>query len=303
MTSKNLSIRPFEWSDFNALVHLVAQLTHVRPGLRSDLRETMLRHYGRPGVNLERDCLLAWDRVYPVGYLFMAAEPEIQRGVLTGGVHPRHRRQGIGSKLIQELHAEAHLRGFRVLHSEISPSATSSKFLLRSSGFSLVRKHWRMFLECPQATHLPLPEGYQIRQMKSHQVESLTELQNKAFTGSWGFCPNTSEEIHYSIYNLPIARADTVLMLQNSSTPMGYCWTQYRTASEPGIIQMVGISPEAQGCGLGTSIVNAGVNHLLKQGATAVTLSVDSANPAAIRVYKRLGFRFRTITHWYESLI
>lgn len=46
-----------------------------------------------------------------------------------------------------------------------------------------------------------------------------------------------------------------------------------------------------RGCGLGVELMEAVFNELQKRGAEDVTLHVALANPAAIRLYEKLGMR------------
>ncbi|MCH7605841.1 MAG: hypothetical protein IH962_01685, partial [Chloroflexi bacterium] len=41
------------------------------------------------------------------------------------------------------------------------------------------------------------PTGFSIRSFQPGDAATLTQIQNEAFTGTWGFAPNTIDQIEY----------------------------------------------------------------------------------------------------------
>ncbi len=71
---------------------------------------------------------------------------------------------------------------------------------------------------------------------------------------------------------------------------MGYCWTKLHPG-EVGEIYIIGVVPGAQGRGLGTSLVVAGLKDLgERQGAKEAVLYVAEEDPRAVAMYRKLGF-------------
>ncbi|MDO5634502.1 MAG: mycothiol synthase [Micrococcus sp.] len=70
---------------------------------------------------------------------------------------------------------------------------------------------------------------------------------------------------------------------------LGYHWTKVATPTQ-GEVYAVGISPAAQGRGLGRALTLAGLLHLRQVGVDEVTLYVDGENTAAVALYEKLGF-------------
>jgi mycothiol synthase len=86
---------------------------------------------------------------------------------------------------------------------------------------------------------------------------------------------------------------------------VGFHWTKVHpaTAAEPalGEVYVVGVDPAEQGNGLGRALTAAGLRHLAQdRGLATVLLYVDADNPAAIRVYERVGFTIHEVDLMYQ---
>ncbi len=75
----------------------------------------------------------------------------------------------------------------------------------------------------------------------------------------------------------------------------GYCGTVQgvRERSGMGAIQNLGITPPHRGRGLGAALLLQALLGFLRAGLGRATLEVTAQNDAAIRLYRRLGFRRR----------
>lgn len=61
--------------------------------------------------------------------------------------------------------------------------------------------------------------------------------------------------------------------------------------SRLGLIQNVGVVPEARGLGLGSALLVQAMQGFYARGAVKVSLEVTAVNAPAIKVYRRVGFR------------
>jgi mycothiol synthase len=75
---------------------------------------------------------------------------------------------------------------------------------------------------------------------------------------------------------------------------LGFHWTKVHgtrvTDGAYGEVYVVGVSPAAQGSGLGRRLTLTGLEHLASLGLGEVILYVEAENAPAVAVYSRLGF-------------
>jgi mycothiol synthase len=72
---------------------------------------------------------------------------------------------------------------------------------------------------------------------------------------------------------------------------VGFHWTKVHDEEPPyGEVYVVGVSPHAQGGGLGRRLTLTGLHHLAARGLSEVVLYVEADNAPAVAVYRWLGF-------------
>jgi mycothiol synthase len=70
---------------------------------------------------------------------------------------------------------------------------------------------------------------------------------------------------------------------------LGFHWTKVH-ADGAGEVYVLGVSPAAQGLGLGNGLLVRGLRHLAGRGCPRAQLYVDGDNTGAMRLYERSGF-------------
>jgi mycothiol synthase len=80
------------------------------------------------------------------------------------------------------------------------------------------------------------------------------------------------------------------LLAEREGVLLGYHWTKVHPDGA-GEVYVLGVSPSAQGLGLGSALLVRGLRHLAGAGCPEALLYVDGDNPGALRLYERAGFR------------
>ena len=76
--------------------------------------------------------------------------------------------------------------------------------------------------------------------------------------------------------------------------PFGACATvQGLRDKYQGAIQNLGVTPHHRGQGIGSALVLQALHGFRREGLGRAVLEVTAQNDSAVRLYRRLGFRFR----------
>ena len=296
-----MKVRNFTWADLSSLVDLVSLVRESEGDARTVSAESLKEELGRPGLVPEENCTLFEDSEGLKAYSVIFPEPRIGRAVLETGIHPSSVEQGLRRLIIESAIARADALGASLLHI-CAPSSDSWGPLLEGAGFSLHREYWLMRWQAAEVPSLMVPEGFAVTSMQPGEEERLTRVQNASFEGSWGFCPNTVEEVAYSV-SMAMTSPEGIFFLNRGEDTAGHCWTYLFGAPDRtfGVIGMIGIDPAFRGQGLSKPILLAGMNYLHSKGANYIVLDVDAQNAPGIKLYNSVGFQKSMDLHWFEA--
>ena len=227
------------------------------------------------------------------GFAAVVEEPD-GTGVVEIAVHPSYRNQGVADRLVGALQDR---RGFTGLKAWSHGNHEAAADLAARYGYVPVRELWKMRLTTA-AADLPdvvLPDGVTIRTFVPGQDEDAWLAANRA---AFAHHPEqgslTRADLDARMAESWFDPAGFLLAVDGDGRLLGYHWTKVhpRHGAHPAIgeIYVVGITPEAQGSGLGKALTVAGIKHLQALGLHAVMLYVDADNAPAVALYRRLGF-------------
>jgi len=307
MAGGSYIIRNYSPDDFDKYLQLHVESEQLEPSRRFITARGLSDDLGRPNFAPQTDLFVAEFNGKLVGYLNITLEQEIQRALLDGLVHPLHRRKGIATGLLSSGLQRVSESGIKSAQVSVSETNSSARGLLNHFAFTFIRCFFKMRLDI---NSVKLPTARQSapdsRRLKQGEENLLAEIQNRCFADTWGFNPNTTEEIAYRL-NMHGRSPEDVILIYLEDKPVGYCWIIIDTEENAkrkrnrGLIHMLGVDPDYRKQEIGKAILLNGLEDLKKKGVDIVELTLDSENPAACSLYESVGFEVYAKTEWYEK--
>ncbi|TES88489.1 MAG: GNAT family N-acetyltransferase [Dehalococcoidia bacterium] len=309
MSQPTCKIRNYQTSDFDGYVNLHIETARLdRSGCYTS-REMLRENLQRPAYNPKKDLFIAEASGKIVGFLNITPELIIRRVLLDCLVHPEYRRKGLAKQLLEPAIRRARELRTTMIHVSVPEKNSTAREVLSRLGFSVVRQFLEMSL--PLSNLKPSDTSskeFVLRHLQRGEEGMLAEVQNRCFADTWGFNPNTPEEIAYSL-SLSNASAEDVVLAYDGERPAGYCWTKIngekntKTGGEKGRILMLGVDPDYRDKGIGKLTLEAGLSYLKDKGVRVVELTVDSENQPACSLYRAAGFEVQARSLWYEKQV
>ena len=308
MSNPAYTIRHYQPKDFDKYVLLNTEAAKLEPTGRCISPQVIAEHLGRPNYSPEQDLFIAEIAGNVVGYMDIRPELTIGRVILDCWVHPEHRRRGLATRLLNYSTHRAKELGTRVAHVNIMEDNAVAQRVLSRLGFSLVRRFVKLRLDITDVRWSDINRvALGCRYLQRGEEDKLTQIQNRAFAGHWGYNPNTMEEITYRT-NLSNCSPEDVVLACDGDKIVGYCWIGIAceggaTSERRGRIFMLGVDPDYRGKEIGKRVLLAGLARLKSKSLQVAELTVDSENKAACALYKSIGFKVQTSSFWYEKVI
>ena len=307
MDHMDTSIRNYRIEDRESLVRFWTDVVKMQETPGPSLIRELIDNLDRPNHFPEKNLFITESMGNITGHIDVFPELEIGRVVVQCIVHPEHRKKGIAEKLVERAMERAVELKAKVAHANISQDDKTGKRLFSKMGFRFVRRYLELRLDLSKVRLSQIKRNdFPCRPMNPGEEEKLTRLQNKSFTDTWGFNPNTKEDIIYRIH-LPTASFKDVMLCLDGVEPIGYCWSKIYDEKDKsldetrGRINMLGVDPDYRGKGLGKKVLLKGLVQLKSRGVRIVVLTVDNENKVARALYQSVGFKVMSSSLWYQK--
>jgi mycothiol synthase len=261
----------------------------------------------KPAYRVDQDLFFAEVEDAIAGFINVIPELGINRAVLDYAVDPSLDLKSVLTALMEPARQRAKQVGAALAHVGIAALETEPAAVILSLGFKPVRRFCDLQLNLSE-TDLEGADriDWEYRYFKDSDIQLLSDIQNRCFSGEWGYNPNTVEDTDWQLKVRNNYPQDVILALDKGEV-MGYCWTESECGLEPatglhkGRVYMLGVDRRYRGKGLGKQLLGAGLLHLKNQGRELIEITVDTQNSVAIALYKRLGFKICRETIYYEK--
>lgn len=301
--------RPLITGDAKAAADLLNAMETVDKIGENFDEEDALQELTDPYADLERASLAAFDGDVMIGYMKATYKPsaeEVHRVVVDGGVHPDHRRQGIGAILLKaglaaakESHALHHPTLGLVVEARRGEHIAGVAELFRSQGFAPVRYDQHMEHPLGDAIHAAsIPDGLRIEPWSEQNDEEFRLIHNEAFKDHGGSSPMPVDAWKNKITNHTFRPGVSFLLRDVANgAPAGMLMTMYwgadtvATGVRDAHFMLIGTVREYRKRGVASALIGHALRAAADQGYDRASLSVDSANPSgAFGVYEKAGF-------------
>jgi len=308
MSNSPYIIRNYQPEDFDRYVLLNVEAEKVETIGRCISPQVIAERLGQPNYSPEQDLFIVELDGGIVGFIDVTSELNIGRVILNCWVRPEYRRRGLATKLFSYAINRAKKLRAKVAHVNIVENNVGAQRLLSRLDFGLVRRFLELRLDIADV-HWPdiNQAALECRYLQRGEEDKLAQIQNRAFAGTWGYNPDTVEEVTYQTNRKARSLEDVVLTCDGDKV-VGYCWTgitcEGRAVNErKGRIFMLGVDPDYRGRGVGKRVLLAGLARLKSKALQVAELTVDGENKVAYALYESVGFKIRASSFWYEKVI
>ena len=293
-TVPGLSWRSLQQDDVAAITALATACLETNGGLPLGAADTYIQeHYlpALPGTSI--GAFEANGRLVACGAIQATHTPDDYRATIVGQVHPRCRKRGIGTLLLEWSIAEAS----RLL--SISPPNRPHVMLVATESLSagavdLFEQHGfkQLFAEDVMRRNLdtplpdaPVPPDIRFATWTPALASEFFAVYQAAFRERPGF-PNWSQDewVDWLGTENDDFRAKLSLLAYHDDVPVGFV-----VCAEGWIVQL-GVLPEWRKRGIGSALMIEVLKRFCSADTDHVLLDVNVNNPSAARLYERLGF-------------
>ncbi len=305
-----LLIRPVTLADASALNELLAAAEVVDGTGEHYNLDDVLEDLANPMIDPARDWILVEQDGVVVAHSRLLPRAPADGSVsvaLDGTVHPEHRRQGIGSRvlplMVERARNYVRERGAdlrAVVTAEALTDNTDVASVLGRSGMLPDRWSFAMRADLTGEGAAPpvLPSGYTLHTWEAAGHDELRDVHNRAFPSHPGFTPWNEEMWHQWVAGSRNHRPALSLVARGPEDTIAsyvhiaeYDAVTEATGVREAYVAKVGTLEEHRRHGLAGALLQITLERCREDGFDRAALDVDSANPTgALGLYERVGF-------------
>jgi mycothiol synthase len=311
------SWRPIEPGDVSEWTALVAAIQAADGGSEYFSEQDQLELFDDPSHDFPRGSVAVLDGSVMAGFCLLmkrsAADPvHVMRH--WGGVHPRYRRRGLGSELLEWAEKAAvpiHEDAFGGHPLSLSGFCMPGNDLLESHGYQPVRWMHEMTIDLSQPLRdAPSPApGVEIAGFTPERSQDARLVRDESFHDHWGSTETTAEGWAHATGSQAFRPACSFVAYE-AGEPLGvilaFEYDAYREAT--GIrdlyIGIVGTRRAGRKRGIASALVARALTQAQAAGFVRASLGVQSDSmTGAVGLYERIGFTIDHSVAYYEKTL
>ena len=295
-----LNFKLFSWENIDDYINLLNKIeiqnkTDNNHNLKQ-IKEKLSYPFYNPHKNL---FIVSNNNSQNIGYLLLIEEKRIQRVIVEIRILKNYQDESTQTEFLNKALELTKFLSIKYINIQIDENDNLMQISLKRNKFTKIKTYLNMQLNSLSNIDSKLPKGLYFSEFTINKdEETLTRLQNTIFKNSWGFCPNTIEEITYKV-RMHNTKPSGIILIKNNYEYIGYVWTTQE--NKFGRISMTGVLPKFRSIGIGNKLISRGIEYLSHNKYSIVKLEVDSANLNAVKLYNKIGFNKLSEIWWYQK--
>ena len=318
----DLSLRGLTAADIPVWNRLLADVEREDRTGEHYNEDDLAEELANPDIDPARDVIGAFRDEELVAYFYVfprSAADGVHRVIVDGAVHPAHRGRGIGTRMVQAMHArsqEAHRERHPGLELQLTLRGMSDNSAQESlvAGVGLLPERWSFVMRA-DLSDVPeppsVPDGLDLRTYDESWSAAMHEAHNAAFVDHPHFTPwsdtmwkqwvteSRNFRPHMSLVVLDHAVEGLVVAYLQTNEYDAY---EAMTGRREAFVAKVGTRREYRGRGLASCLLGHALARYRQDGYDEACLDVDSENPTgALGIYRRAGFEVES--RWTDYVV
>jgi mycothiol synthase len=307
--SQNLIWRPMTVSDGAAMADLLNAIDAEDHVWGHYTAEEAAEELDSPVDDLPTSTLAVFDGATMLGFSAVHYKPTaeiVHRVQAAGAVRPTHRRQGLGTKLVQHglasaeaLHALHHPTLQLVVESIYGEHVHGAVALYQAAGMTATK--WARHMKHPLGTAIPdapIPDGLRIEGYTAETDEEFRAVRNEPVQGDLGTSRLSAEEWKVSVVNASF-RPELSFLLRDVETATAagvllvVSWEAETVATgiRDAYFRVIATRPAYEERGVAESLISHTLQAAQDQGYGRASLRVDAdGSKKEFVVYESAGF-------------